>query len=72
MPKEYRKVKIKIMCNDCLSESIVPFHVLGGKCKQCGSYNTTRTDKGDGKDLEIDKPVINGQDDDSWEDLEVS
>ena len=37
-----------ILCNECLSENIVPFHIAGGKCKKCGSYNTTRTTKNSG------------------------
>ena len=32
------------MCNDCLELSEVPFHILGGKCDDCRSYNTTRVD----------------------------
>ena len=49
MPLEYKDVKMKIICNDCLTKSIVPFHVFGGKCMRqtCRSYNTTRIDKGD-------------------------
>eukprot|EP01136_Pigoraptor_vietnamica_P001784 Opistho-1_new@28873 len=43
MPPEYASVKAGIKCNDCLSESVIPFHVLGLKCTACGSYNTTRT-----------------------------
>ena len=46
MPEEYRDAKVNIHCNDCGKASIVPFHVLGGKCLHCRSYNTMR-DKGD-------------------------
>ena len=42
MPKELQDAKMKVLCNDCLAKSIVPFHIIGGKCKECGSYNTTR------------------------------
>ena len=44
MPPEYRDTKMIILCNDCLKESKVPFHVFGGKCSKCRSYNTTRID----------------------------
>ena len=43
MPEEYKDSKMTVLCNECLTESLVPFHINGGKCKQCGSYNTTRT-----------------------------
>ena len=33
-----------VMCNDCISKSSVPFHIEGGKCTICRSYNTTRID----------------------------
>jgi len=32
MPLEYKDVKMTILCNDCLTKSEVPFHILGGKC----------------------------------------
>ena len=44
MPMEYRNMKMIILCNDCLKESKVTFHVFGGKCSKCRSYNTTRID----------------------------
>ena len=44
MPAEYKDTKMIVMCNDCLEKSKVPFHVLGGKCRKCRSYNTTRID----------------------------
>ena len=46
MPEEYRNAKVNVFCNDCEQTSIVPFHVLGGKCLHCRSYNTMR-DKGE-------------------------
>ena len=42
MPPEYRNKVITIQCNDCLKKSNVPFHIFGGKCKSCKSYNTSR------------------------------
>ena len=44
MPEEYKNTKMLVMCNDCLLKSRVPFHIIGGKCKKCKSYNTTRCD----------------------------
>jgi RING finger/CHY zinc finger protein 1 len=42
MPDEYKNMKMTILCNDCNSRSEVPFHILGGKCQQCRSINTSR------------------------------
>jgi RING finger and CHY zinc finger domain-containing protein 1 len=42
MPTEYRDKKMAVQCNDCLQKSAVPFHIMGGKCNECKSYNTTR------------------------------
>ena len=44
MPLDYADTKMLVMCNDCLKVSCVPFHIFGGKCKHCRSYNTTRVD----------------------------
>ena len=44
MPEEYKDTKMLMLCNDCSKLSEVPFHILGGKCRSCRSYNTTRTD----------------------------
>ena len=44
MPAEYKDTKMLMLCNDCLTRSLCPFHIMGGKCKQCNSYNTTRID----------------------------
>jgi len=49
MPAELRDTKMTVLCNDCLTKSVVPFHIVGGKCKDCSSYNTTRIE-----DSEID------------------
>lgn len=35
-----------VQCNDCLKKCNVPFHIMGGKCKSCRSYNTTRVGEG--------------------------
>lgn len=32
----------QILCNDCQARSTAPFHVLGMKCSNCGSYNTAQ------------------------------
>jgi predicted ATP-dependent serine protease len=42
MPPEYANKKMVVLCNDCGVKSCVPFHIVGGKCKGCRSYNTTR------------------------------
>jgi RING finger/CHY zinc finger protein 1 len=44
MPEEYKDVKMEVMCNDCLTKSVIPFHILPGKCLGCKSYNTTRVE----------------------------
>ncbi|XP_074036673.1 ring finger and CHY zinc finger domain containing 1 isoform X2 [Leptinotarsa decemlineata] len=53
MPVEYRSYYVPILCRDCHKESTAKFHVVGCKCKYCGSYNTCR---GNG-------PVIRGFED---------
>ena len=47
MPRELKDTKMNIMCNDCLAKSQVPFHILGGKCSICCSYNTSRIEDSD-------------------------
>ena len=42
IPTEYKDVKVKILCNECCIESLVPFHLAGAKCPTCGSYNTSK------------------------------
>ena len=44
MPEEYKDTKMTVLCNDCLTKSSVKFHIAGGKCGKCRSYNTTRCD----------------------------
>lgn len=55
MPEEYKDLKMLIMCNDCLQRSEVDFHIVGGKCKNCKSYNTSRinNDESERKIMEI-------------------
>jgi len=42
MPREYQNMACAIQCRDCLKEGLGKFHILGVKCEECGSYNTTR------------------------------
>lgn len=42
MPAEYNNFNVMILCRDCHKESKVKFHVVGLKCAECGSYNTSR------------------------------
>ena len=84
MPPEYKDVKILLLCNDCGSMSEVPFHIMGGKCSDCGSYNTARADsqadklkfekqqssKTDGGGGDPDPSAEAADDDDEWEDVE--
>uniref|UniRef100_A0A4W3J0U8 Ring finger and CHY zinc finger domain containing 1 n=1 Tax=Callorhinchus milii TaxID=7868 RepID=A0A4W3J0U8_CALMI len=42
MPTEYHGMTVRVLCNDCHHHSIAPFHVLGMKCIDCGSYNTAQ------------------------------
>jgi len=40
MPAEYRHIKAKILCNDCLEHTTAPYHFYGSWCGKCGSWNT--------------------------------
>ena len=40
MPTPYNMWKIIVSCNDCKGKSIVPYHILGLKCRYCNSFNT--------------------------------
>lgn len=62
MPLEYRDTKMVVMCNDCHTKSKVKFHIVGGKCKKCKSYNTTRIDD--------DKNLADNFSDDSVEEVD--
>jgi len=45
MPREYAGLYREILCKDCNTTSTASFHIVGMKCVDCGSYNTT-LDKG--------------------------
>ena len=52
MPDEYAAKRVRVLCHDCGSESVTPFHVIGLKCKAaCGSYNTAKIGEA------LDEPV---------------
>eukprot|EP01118_Nematostelium_gracile_P006363 TRINITY_DN2050_c0_g1_i1.p1 TRINITY_DN2050_c0_g1~~TRINITY_DN2050_c0_g1_i1.p1 ORF type:complete len:375 (-),score=82.59 TRINITY_DN2050_c0_g1_i1:156-1280(-) len=42
MPPEFANAKANILCNDCGTKGEVPFHFVGHKCANCGSYNTKK------------------------------
>jgi RING finger/CHY zinc finger protein 1 len=42
MPDEYKEIMVDILCNECEHKSAVPFHLVGHKCPECGSYNTKK------------------------------
>lgn len=42
MPADYNNFNVTILCRDCHKESKVRFHILGLKCMECGSYNTSK------------------------------
>jgi RING finger and CHY zinc finger domain-containing protein 1 len=42
MPDDYKNIKLKILCNDCHTETETPFHIIGLKCQTCNSYNTRK------------------------------
>lgn len=42
MPPEYQGSTVRILCNDCQNRGSAPFHILGMKCNNCGSYNTAQ------------------------------
>ena len=59
MPEEYKDTMMIVMCNDCHKYSKVKFHIMGGKCDSCKSYNTTRTTDVEGqKKLDDKKKII--------------
>jgi len=41
MPSMYRDLFRKVLCKDCSKTSHSSFHVIGMKCAECGSYNTS-------------------------------
>ena len=68
MPDEYKDKKMVVLCNDCLSKSTVPFHILGGKCKECRSYNTTRTENEALVEEVEEEEVVQEDGAEEWED----
>ena len=50
MPDEYKDTYMVVACNDCLFKSRVKFHVMGGKCQKCRSYNTARIEGEESKE----------------------
>ena len=44
MPDDYADTFMTVACNDCQWKSRVKFHILGGKCCKCRSYNTSRVE----------------------------
>jgi len=42
MPDEYKDILVKILCNECQNKNEVKFHIVGLKCPDCKSYNTSR------------------------------
>jgi len=41
MPREYADLYRAILCRDCNKSSTSVFHIVGLKCGECGSYNTS-------------------------------
>ena len=41
MHADYANHFMKVLCYECSHTSQVKYHILGGKCAQCSSYNTT-------------------------------
>jgi hypothetical protein len=64
MPEEYRNKSVAVLCNDCGSKGLVPFHVFGFKCPNaiCGGYNTRQIMEGPEGDLALS--IEGGQDED--------
>jgi RING finger/CHY zinc finger protein 1 len=42
MPTEYAGLYREILCKDCNTTCTAVFHIVGMKCRSCGSYNTTQ------------------------------
>lgn len=41
MPREYADLYREILCRDCNKTTTTLFHIVGMKCGECGSYNTS-------------------------------
>ncbi|XP_066015075.1 RING finger and CHY zinc finger domain-containing protein 1-like isoform X2 [Pocillopora verrucosa] len=68
MPEEYREFYVLVLCRDCNKKSKVKFHVLGLKCMECGSYNTSR--EGEEGVPVVPRPAIGdpaADNEDGWE-----
>ena len=75
MPEEYKDTMMRVLCNDCLQKSKVKFHIGGGKCSNCCSYNTTRIEDQVDPDPEPVKEITQEDkpeedDEDEWHDCE--
>lgn len=75
MPAAYQELYRKVLCKDCSRTSDALFHVVGMKCVQCGSYNTSvegpftrRNSSGEGfielSDAELERLYAAGPDTD--------
>lgn len=42
LPEPYGNWRCIVQCNDCKAKSMVKYHILGLKCENCKSYNTTQ------------------------------
>jgi len=58
----------KILCNDCNKLCYAEFHIVGMKCKECGSYYTTpdkgpllRLEPGEEEDPSVYTPLTDDQ-----------
>jgi len=61
MPTEYQDLYREILCKDCSKSSTTKFHIVGMKCGECGSYNTS-----------IEGPFVKKNEDGSFVALEES
>lgn len=62
MPQEYLGWESRVKCVDCGGSSVCSYHVLGHKCKWCGSYNTRQVElvkDGEVEEVEVDIPYTN-------------
>lgn len=70
MPEAYRNTYVRILCNDCHTETDTKFHIVGLKCRNssCGSYNTRKL--GAPKDSHPENDDTNSDNDDSDNDID--
>ncbi len=74
MPDEYKNHYMTVLCNDCLHKSEVKFHIVGGKCEKCKSYNTTQLGglvekKTEEEPKEAEPEQEAGDNEDEWENV---